>query len=75
MFRWAASEMLISVQTYIALTTVEGLRRGRTQAREIRKRFGLDASRAVLGHRSVEVTHDYAELDFDKAKSVAQAIG
>lgn len=46
-----------------------------TQATEIRKRFGLDASRAVLGHKSVVVTNDYAELDLEKAKEVAQAMG
>ena len=37
MFKWAASEMLISIHTYTALTAVEGLRRGRTDAREGRK--------------------------------------
>lgn len=45
------------------------------QATAIRKEFGLDAARAVLGHRSVTITNEYAELDKDKAVSVAQAIG
>jgi integrase len=36
-FRWAASEQLMSVAVYQALKAVEGLRRGRTEARESRK--------------------------------------
>jgi len=34
MFRWAASEELLPVSTYQALQTVDGLRKGRTAARE-----------------------------------------
>lgn len=34
MFRWAASEELIPASTYQALTTVEGLKRGRSKAKE-----------------------------------------
>jgi len=37
MFKWAASEMLVSIHTYTALATVEGLRKGRTGAREGKK--------------------------------------
>lgn len=37
MFKWAASEMLISVHTFTALSTIEGLRKGRTIARESKK--------------------------------------
>jgi hypothetical protein len=33
-FRWGASEQLIPVGVYEALMTIEGLRRGRTEARE-----------------------------------------
>jgi integrase len=33
-FKWAASEELVPVDVYLALTTVSGLRRGRTEARE-----------------------------------------
>jgi integrase len=46
-----------------------------TAATEIRKEFGLDAARAVLGHRSVVITNEYAELDLEKAKKVAKIIG
>jgi integrase len=37
MFRWAASEQLVPAAVYGALKTVEGLRRGRTDARETKK--------------------------------------
>jgi len=37
MFKWAASQMMISSQTYLALTTVDGLRQGRSVARESKK--------------------------------------
>jgi integrase len=46
-----------------------------TAATEIRKEFGLDAARAVLGHKSVLITDEYAELDIEKAKEVAMMIG
>lgn len=36
-FRWAASEQLLPAGVYEALRTVEGLRRGRTEARETKK--------------------------------------
>ena len=41
----------------------------------IRKEFGLDAARAVLGHKSVVITNEYAELDLKKAENVARIIG
>jgi hypothetical protein len=34
MFKWAASEQLVEVAVYQVLTTVAGLRKGRTEARE-----------------------------------------
>jgi integrase len=37
LFRWAASEQLVPAAVYDALKTVEGLRRGRTEARETKK--------------------------------------
>jgi integrase len=36
-FRWAASEQLVPASVYAALKTVEGFRRGRTEARETKK--------------------------------------
>jgi len=51
MYKWAASEMLVSIHTYRALETVEGLRRGRTVAREGRtvRPISIEAIEAVLG--------------------------
>ena len=40
-----------------------------------RKEFGLDASRAAMGHLDANVTLDYAELDKTKATMVARRIG
>ncbi|HRF00405.1 MAG TPA: tyrosine-type recombinase/integrase [Pirellulaceae bacterium] len=40
-FKWAASEELIDVAAWHALTTVGGLEAGRTQARETPKRHGV----------------------------------
>jgi integrase len=42
---------------------------------EIRREFGLDEARAVLGHRSPTVTELYAELDAGKAAEVMEQLG
>src|SRR5207244_4338657 len=39
-------------------------------ATEIRREYGIDASRVVLGHRSPAITETYAELDASKAAEV-----
>ncbi|MEJ7591122.1 MAG: site-specific integrase [Planctomycetaceae bacterium] len=44
-------------------------------ATEIRKTYGLDLARVVLGHSSSGVTEIYAEQDFDKARSVIAEFG
>jgi integrase len=41
----------------------------------LRKEFGLDVARVVLGHRSAAVTEVYAELDQEKAKEVMGLAG
>lgn len=46
-----------------------------TAATEIRRQFGLEASRTILGHTTSDVTQIYAERDFDAAKSVMAKIG
>jgi integrase len=46
-----------------------------TKATEIRREAGLDAARAVLGHRSPAVTEVYAELDQAKAAVVMERLG
>jgi integrase len=44
-------------------------------ATRLRKEFGLEAARVVLGHSSADVTEIYAELDFAKAASVMEQVG
>lgn len=44
-------------------------------ATEIRREFGLDAARAVLGQRSLAVAEIYAEVDMAKAAEVATRLG
>jgi len=46
-----------------------------TAATRIRKAMGLDAARAVLGHRTISVTNEYAELDRAKASDAALKSG
>jgi integrase len=46
-----------------------------TAATEIRREVGLDAARAVLGHRSPAITEVYAELDAGKAIEVMARLG
>jgi integrase len=46
-----------------------------TKATEIRREFGLDAARAVLGHRTPAVTEVYAEVDMEKAAEVMERLG
>jgi integrase len=42
---------------------------------EVRKRYGLEASQAVLGHAELGVTQVYAEADRDTAKRIMAEIG
>ena len=46
-----------------------------TKATELRREAGLDAARAVLGHRSTAVTKVYAELDMGQAADMAKRMG
>jgi integrase len=46
-----------------------------TKATEIRREAGLDAARAVLGHRSPQMTELYAELDMSRAAAVMERLG
>jgi integrase len=45
------------------------------KATELRREFGLDTARAVLGHRSPQVTECYAELDKVKAAQAMEQLG
>ncbi len=46
-----------------------------SKATEIRREAGLDAARAVLGHRTPKVTEVYAEIDQAKAAAVMEKLG
>jgi integrase len=46
-----------------------------TKGTEIRREAGLDAARAVLGHRTPKVTEVYAEIDQEKAAAVMERLG
>jgi len=46
-----------------------------TRLTEIRKQFGLEASRVVGGHTEVGTTQIYAEQDHELAKEVMNKIG
>ena len=54
MFKWGAAQELIPVQVHQGLTTVPGLKRGRTQAREADPIFPVDEAdfQAALGQLS-----------------------
>jgi integrase len=41
----------------------------------LRKEFGLDTARAVLGHGSATITGHYAELDCEKAAAAMERVG
>jgi integrase len=44
-------------------------------ATRLRKEFGLDVARVILGHSSPVVTEVYAEVDRDKAIAVMERVG
>lgn len=44
-------------------------------ATRLRKEYGIEAARVVLGHRSAAVTETYAELDQTKAADVMAKVG
>lgn len=44
-------------------------------ATELRREFGIEAARLILGHRSPSITETYAELSHDKAIDVIARVG
>ena len=44
-------------------------------ATQIRKQFGLETARVLLGHRSMPTTEIYAEIDRQKARQVIAQVG
>ena len=45
------------------------------KATEIRREYGLDVARVVLGHRNPQITELYAEIDTAKAAAVMERLG
>jgi integrase len=46
-----------------------------TAATEIRKKFGLEASRIILGHEDIRATQIYAEQDRERGADIMRQIG
>ncbi len=44
-------------------------------ATRIRKQYGLEAARAVLGHKSLAITEVYAERDHARVEEIARRVG
>jgi integrase len=44
-------------------------------ATKLRKEFGIEVARIILGHQSASVTEIYAEVDDEKAKSIMNRVG
>lgn len=44
-------------------------------ATELRKRYGIEAAAALLGHAKVETTQIYAEVNLDRARDITRQIG
>ena len=44
-------------------------------ATALRKTYGLEGTRTVLGHSSADMTSVYAEIDFDAAKQIMRSAG
>ena len=44
-------------------------------ATRLRKQYGLEAARVVLGHRSAAVAEVYAEIDQEKARQIMSQVG
>lgn len=45
------------------------------RATELRKQYGLEATKAILGHSKVETTQIYAEADYERARTVMAQVG
>jgi hypothetical protein len=44
-------------------------------ATTLRKQFGIEVARVILGHGSATMTEIYAEMDIDKARAVMESVG
>jgi len=46
-----------------------------TAGTEVRRQFGIEASRVTLGHSKISTTEIYSERDYDLAMQVARQVG
>jgi integrase len=46
-----------------------------TAATELRRAYGVEATRIVLGHASLDATEIYAEADVHRARQIAFEVG
>jgi integrase len=46
-----------------------------TAATDIRRRFGAEGAQVILGHAHVKTTEIYAEVDAERGRAVARAVG
>jgi hypothetical protein len=44
-------------------------------ATDLRRDFGIDVARVVLGHSSSAVTETYAQVDWNKAIQIMKQVG
>jgi integrase len=44
-------------------------------ATRLRREFGIEAARVILGHRSAGITEIYAEADMEKGKKIMGEVG
>jgi len=84
MFRWAVGEELVPVQVHQAVEracTKAGVPKWtpgqlrHNAATRIRRKYGLEAARLVLGHRSASTTEIYAEKDMVEAVQIVKDLG
>ncbi|MFV0442829.1 MAG: tyrosine-type recombinase/integrase [Planctomycetaceae bacterium] len=46
-----------------------------TRATDLRRRYGIEAAKSVLGHANLPTTEIYAEQDFEKARAIMAEVG
>lgn len=46
-----------------------------TRATDLRRRYGIEAAKSVLGHANLQTSEIYAEQDFEKARAIMAEVG
>jgi integrase len=71
--RWLHFAFAVGTQRQIPHWHLHQLRHSR--AVELKREFGLDVARAVLGHKSPVITEHYATLDIVRATEAMARLG